>query len=439
MFSLSDFLGTQMISAKARQLIFKYMMLDYFGMIIIILSSTFYILFVIDQIGFAQASVIVSLTMFVQLLTDYPSGSIGDWIGQRWVLTIANLCYMVVYFLLFLIDTNITSFIILATILGFANAMVSGALQTWLDNNYKQVIGDTDPERKIYGFSMARITSLRRLFLAIGVIFGGFIATLLSRRFVFLLQGSLLIFYILLIIILITKEDFINNDQFNLKDYFKFLKGGIGYTISNKAASFFIFGLAFYNVTWLIWGNLIQMPLYFGYTGSDSLAGILRSSILLLGIPIGMYMANLSKQFSNKRYPHVIFIHVFLFFPLLISLLILLPINNDLNLIGFIFVLLLQITLTSTLFYIGETLRQRVMIDIIPSEHRNAVYSLIPTLISLFGIPLILIAGFCTESFGLPGGIVIAFVVSITGIFFIFLSIKLPHYENSSKKLFNQI
>jgi len=79
------------------------------------------------------------------------------------------------------------------------------------------------------------------------------------------------------------------------------------------------------------------------------------------------------------------------------------------------------------------------MIDIIPSEHRNAVYSLIPTLISLFGIPLILIAGFCTESFGLPGGIVIAFVVSITGIFFIFLSFKLPHYENSSEKLFNQI
>ncbi|MHA2247960.1 MAG: hypothetical protein ACXADY_23640 [Candidatus Hodarchaeales archaeon] len=112
-----------MISAKARKIIFKYMLLDYSGMIIIILSNTFYILFVIDQIGFAQASFIVSLTMFVQLLTDYPSGSIGDWIGQRWVLTIANLCYVVIYFLLFLIDTSITSFMILAIISGFANAM----------------------------------------------------------------------------------------------------------------------------------------------------------------------------------------------------------------------------------------------------------------------------------------------------------------------------
>jgi hypothetical protein len=281
---------------------------------------------------------------------------------------------------------------------------------------------------------MARITSLRRLFLAMGVTFGGFIAMQLSRRFVFLLQGFLLIFYTFLVVFLITKEDFINNDQFCLKDYFKFLKGGLSYIVSNKSTSFFIFGLAIYNVTWLIWGNLIQMPLYFGYTGSDGLAGVLRSLILLLGIPIDMLMANLSKQFSNKRYPHVIFIHVFLFLPSLIFLLALIPINNDFNIIGFIFVLLLQITLTSTLFYIGETLRTRVMIDMIPSEHRNAVYSLIPTLISLFGIPLIIIAGFCTSSFGLSGGVVVALSVSITGILFIFISFRLARPYNSSEK-----
>ena len=427
MLSLSNLLGTQKITPKARQVIFKYMLLDYSGMGVIMLSNTFYILFVIDQIGFAQAGLIVSLTMFVQLLTDYPSGSLGDWIGQRWVLTVANLCYMMMYYLLFFTDNSLTSFMIIAIISGFANAMTSGALQTWLDNSYKQVVENTDPERKIYGFSMARLTSLRRLVLALAVILGGFLATQVSRRSVFLLQGFLLIFYTFLVILLVSNEESDRCDQFSMRDYIKFLRGGLSFTVSNKSTSFFIFGLATYSVTWLIWANLIQLPLYFGYTGSDDLSGILRSSLLLLGIPISMYTANITKKFSNSQYPLIIFIHVLLFFPLLFLLLTLLPIKNEFNILGIISVFVIQISLTTTFFWIGETLRQRVMIDMIPSEHRNAVYSLIPTLVSLFGIPMILIAGVFTASFGLPGGVTIAFVVSISGIFLIFLSFNFAH------------
>ncbi|MFX1518097.1 MAG: MFS transporter [Promethearchaeota archaeon] len=426
---LSNLIGTQMMSPGGRQVISRYMLLDYVGMAVMMLSNTFYILFVIDHIGFTQASFIVSLTMFVQLLIDYPSGSLGDWIGQRWVLSIANLSYMVMYYLLFFTDNSITSFMIIAIISGFANAMASGALQTWLDNSYKQVAGNTDPERKIYGFSIARITSLRRLVLALAVILGGFLATQVSRRFVFLLQGFLLLFYTFLIIFLVSKEKITRTDQFSLRNYLKFLRGGLRFTISSKATSFFIFGLAIYSVTWLIWANLIQLPLYFGYTGSDDLSGILRSSLLLVGIPISMYTASITQQFSNSKYPLIIFLHVVLFFPLLFLLLTLLPINNKFDIVGILSVFLIQVSLTSTLFWMAETLRQRVMIDMIPSEHRNAVYSLIPTLVSLFGIPVIMIAGVFTDSFGLPGGITIAFFISMIGIFLIFLSFKFAGYQ----------
>jgi hypothetical protein len=52
------------------------------------LSNIFFILFAINKLGFTKASIIVSFIMLVQLITDYPSGSLGDYIGQKWVLII---------------------------------------------------------------------------------------------------------------------------------------------------------------------------------------------------------------------------------------------------------------------------------------------------------------------------------------------------------------
>ncbi|MFW9991728.1 MAG: hypothetical protein ACFFD4_06685 [Candidatus Odinarchaeota archaeon] len=56
------------------------------------LSSTFQVLYTIDHLGFALASVTVAIMFLVQLVTDYPSGSLGDLIGQRWVMTISFTC-----------------------------------------------------------------------------------------------------------------------------------------------------------------------------------------------------------------------------------------------------------------------------------------------------------------------------------------------------------
>ena len=400
---------------------------------VIILSNTFFILFIIDSTNYTQAGFIISITMIVQLFTDYPSGSLGDYIGQKWLLVIANLCYATAYFILSQADTFI-HFAIVAVIIGIANAQASGTLGTWLDNNYKSSIGDFDVERKIYGFSLARITTLSRFFSAGGVILGGTLATAISREFTFAIQG---LFYLVhnLLILLLVKNVKTEKARKNKNSYMTFVKGGIRCITKDKSIFFFILGFSISTVTWSIWVSLLQKPIYFGYTGLDNLASLLRSLILILGIPIGIWTANISKRLSNRVYPIIVLIHNFLFFPSLIILLTLIPIVNSFSLIGFISVLLIQLTLTSSLYYIGETLRQRVMLDLIPSEHRNAIYSLIPTMVALIGFPLIPLTGTMIDLFNLNAGMLIALIINFIGVVCIFYSFRGKKLGNSNLSL----
>ncbi|TFF91469.1 hypothetical protein EU546_08565, partial [Candidatus Thorarchaeota archaeon] len=57
------------------------------------LSSTFYVVFVAGALGggdflqgMALVGVLVVVQMATQTLLDYPTGAVGDWIGQRYVI-----------------------------------------------------------------------------------------------------------------------------------------------------------------------------------------------------------------------------------------------------------------------------------------------------------------------------------------------------------------
>ena len=239
-------------------------------------------------------------------------------------------------------------------------------------------------------------------------------STLVTRQFVFSVQGSLYLLNCILILVLLKdsqKTLSINNKT----EYFSFVKGGIKCLLSNRVIFFFIIGYSISTVTWSIWISLLQKPIYFGYTGSDSLASLLRSLILILGIPIGIFTANISKKFDNKAYPYIVLVHNFLFFPSLYILFTMSPMLNTFDLFGFIGVLLIQLSLTSSLFYIGETLRQRVMIELIPSDHRNAIYSLTPTIVALLGFPLIPLTGRLIDMYNLQAGLLISLIINLFG------------------------
>ncbi|MHA2277868.1 MAG: MFS transporter, partial [Candidatus Kariarchaeaceae archaeon] len=347
--------------------------------------------------------------------------------GQRWVLAIANICYAIFYFLLAITET-FSGFLLLAFFQGSGNAQASGALGTWLDNNYRQVAENADPERKIYGFSQARIGSINRIVMAGTFILGGFIATNISREAVFLLQ-AILSFFLLFMVLFIVKDveepvaPTFTNDKPSMMGS---LVGGIRFFLSSKTAFFFLLGSSLIFTGLSVWGQLILFPMYFGYSGTDSLSSLFRSVMFLIGIPIGIYMARVSMRFSNDTLPVWLFLTTILYYVPFMILLTFLPIENAFSPLGLLITALLLTFSVNCLFDVSNTLNQRTLVDLVPSDHRNAVYSLIPTLISIFGIPFIALAGHLIETsdFALRAGMLVAFSLSLLGSVCVFLSFK---------------
>ncbi|MFX0185590.1 MAG: MFS transporter, partial [Candidatus Hodarchaeota archaeon] len=254
---IHNFLGTRQLPEQAQHLFRSFLLLSFATSFLFNLSSTFYILYAIDNIGFTLAAVMTSIMLLAQVLFDYPSGSLGDWIGQRWVLTIAVISYGIGYFFL-LIAQSVTNFLIIGFIFGFGNAQFSGALSSWLDSNYQLVALDVDTERKTYGFAMSRIATLDNIALSSAFLIGGALATLLSRQFVFFVQACFSLIVIVAVLTLvkdIKRKKTESKKEDSLQNYISFLKGGVSFLLSSKIAFFFIVGWALYNVTWLIWGS----------------------------------------------------------------------------------------------------------------------------------------------------------------------------------------
>ncbi|MFX0087613.1 MAG: hypothetical protein ACFFAU_18330, partial [Candidatus Hodarchaeota archaeon] len=176
-------------------------------------------------------------------------------------------------------------------------------------------------------------------------------------------------------------------------------------------------------LSFTIWGELILMPLYFGYTGSDILASSYRTVIFLVGIPIGIYMAKISAKVANNKVALFYFLHVLTFFAPIIILLVLVPAADSLNLLGLIITAIILIFSIDTVGDIAEVLRRRTMVDLVPSSSRNAVYSLIPTFVALFGVPLLPIAGELIEIYGLQAGVTLALIISLFGSIFVYVSL----------------
>ncbi|MFX0185120.1 MAG: MFS transporter [Candidatus Hodarchaeota archaeon] len=434
----NKYLGIEEIPRRAQHYIRTYLVFQTFSTLLLFLSNTFFVLFSIDKIGFALTGVTLSFTFLIQLLFDYPSGSLGDWIGQRWVLSISFACYGIAFFLMTTAQT-FTNFMIIAFFNGFGNAQNSGAINTWLDNNYQKVIEQADPERKAYGFSRARVLTMTRVASAVAFMTGGFLATQISRQFVFGLQAIFALIIIIPIYILVRDEKIdeslkINtSNQSSSNSYLAHLVGGVKFLISSKAPFFFITGTALIFASFAIWGSLILLPLYFGYAGSDDIAATLRTSAFVIGVPISLYIAKISQRFQKDQIPLLTFLFVFLFYPGFILVITLIPITNELNLAGCIITVIWLNALIPTLFDLGTILRQRVMLDLVPSENRNAVYSLIPTIISSMGIFLLPISGVIIESYGLTMGIFVAFSVAIVSAIFIALGIHFHELDTKSR------
>ncbi|MHA1966816.1 MAG: MFS transporter [Candidatus Hodarchaeales archaeon] len=429
---LSHFLGTQDLPSEARKLFQRFALLNVVGAFLGNLSTTFFILYAVDIIGFESAGIVISIRMLVQLVFDYPSGSLGDWIGQKWVLIISLFCSTVYFYLLAIVD-SLSMFIILAIVWGFASAQSSGTLESWFDNNYQAAIDNEDSERKIYGFGFSRINSLNRIVMALSFVIGGFIATNIARQSVFLLQAVLCLVMIFLVLYLMNdiQSEQIEASKQSLHQYFSLFIGGIKFLISSKRAFFFLMGIALITTSFIVWGELILFPIYFGYSGSDDLSSLFRTIMFIIGIPIGIYMAKVTQKIATHRVSVFYIIGILFYYIPFIFLLTLLPPIDTFNITGLIITAFLLTIANNVILDVAGTLQGRTMIDLVPSENRNAVYSLIPSLFSLMGIPLLPITGFLIENYGLNVGIIIPFTTGFLGSLLLLFSFHFKEINTS--------
>ncbi len=432
---INKYLGIDEIPIKAQNIMRLFLIFASLSTFVQILSNTFFILFSIDNIGFALTGVTLSFTFAVQLITDYPTGSLGDWIGQRRVLALSYIFFALSFYLMSQASTFV-DFMMIGLVNGLAAGQVSGTMLTWLDNNYKRVIEKADDERKVYGYSRSRVNTMTRVVSALAFMVGGLLATAYSRQFVFEIQAIMMVGLVILVYTFMKDEKIPLNSKIPeggekqpSNGYASYFYGGLKFVATNKPAFFLITGTAFLFSSFAVWGSLILIPLYFGYTGTDSLASTFRTIVFILGVPISLYTAKISRKFTHNHIPLLTFIFVLLFYPGFMILFTVVPIGNELNLIGIITSVIWLNLLIPTVFDLGAILRQRILIDLVPSENRNAVYSLTPTIISVIGIFILPVAGYLVEDWGLVAGILTAFVVAFIGAILIFLGI---YYYNSA-------
>lgn len=430
----NNFIGLKELPNDARSIVRNYSIIMILVNLAFSLTGTFSILYIIDAVGFKDAATLTAISLSVILLTDYPSGSLGDWIGQKVVVLIALSLFSLSFFLMSF-ATDFNDFVVVSILLGLGEAQASGALQTWLDNSYKAIDSSLDPERKNYGYSMSKIQALASLISGIAFVIGGYLATTYSREFAFQLQSVIILFTTILVLKLLSKPKFDDNiilksdleqPENSNESFLSFLKGGIRFLFSSKRAFFFLMGMAVFQVIWSIWGALLLFPFYFGYTGDDSSTGMMRSAIFFAGVFIQIKLSNLTKKVENDKLAHFLIFQGIFLFGGGILLMRFIPMNNSLNLfgIGFTF-LLMGIAVSFTNPFI-MTIIQREMVDLVPSENRNAVYSLIPTIRSAIAIPLLPFVGGLVETSGLEAGFMIMMGILVVVILFIGLALNIP-------------
>lgn len=268
--------------------------------------------------------------------------------------------------------------------------------------------------------------------MAIAFIVGGSMATSISREHVFFIQAILSLILLIICFFLVkdvkveTPEEF--SGKTSRREYFSFFIGGFKFLFSEKKAFFFLIGTALIFSGFNVWGTLMLFPIYFGYTGSDDLASLYRTILFFVGIPLGIIMANVSKRFTNEKYPIIVFLGLILYFPPFILLLTVIPTTNSFNLLGLVLTALVLTVSINCLLDIAGILQGRTLLDLVPSENRNSVYSLIPSLISIFAIPILPITGKLIEEYGMVAGVIVPLVISLIGSLFVFIS----HFSEKS-------
>ncbi|MHA2318263.1 MAG: MFS transporter [Candidatus Hodarchaeales archaeon] len=398
---LHRILGITTLNPDAKNFISKAVSLIYVYTFIVMVTNTFLILFTLEFLSLAELSIILALQAILQAIADYPTGAIGDWIGQRWILFIAAISYGTGF--IFLSQaSDFISVLIPFLLIAFARSQESGAFISWLDNNYKYYVLEDD-DRRIYSRFFGKYTMLHEIIYALSFIVGGITVTFFNRTFMFFMQGVSLILISGIFLVFIRDHGAFKRDKPEFKRYFQYLGGGIITVTRNKTLRLMILGLIISGTGFAVWSGLILFPLYEGYTKTDDLTAILRSTIFIFSAICTGIAGSLSVRIHNTQKwlsIGVLFTDVLFFLGMYLMSLVM---------------VVIFFTFAFSPRYLVDVLKPRFYLDLIPDHNRNAIYSLIPTAILVISVIAIPLGGILIGTIGLEPTILVLAINGLIG------------------------
>ncbi|MDH5645073.1 MAG: hypothetical protein OEZ01_03650, partial [Candidatus Heimdallarchaeota archaeon] len=389
------------------------------------------VLYLLDTLSPVQVSLVWMCYFTTLALVDYPTGNLGDIWGYRRVLKIAYLTQILsIPFIIFndllgivISDSEFYSSLIFMVLFAIGSSQESGALEAWLDNRYHQLVENKDNNRETYKGFLAKSGPFINVMSVIGFVLGGFISSYYSRKLVFIIFMILLIglWFMINVFVIETKSQ-----QTGAIIFFKQLQDSFTVFLRNKVIFTFFIGLAIIGAAnESIWYTFLLFRLYRDYTGSDVGAGIIRGLIFLLAIFWQLVMIRFIRHFKREYFwvfiatllsNAIFFLFIklyYVYFP---------PTNFNIYLIlGFILIYHIPIILEA----LQGILEGRIMLDLIPDNYRNSLYSLLPTIARLFGIPFVLISGWIVANYGLIQLFYFLILVSLLGSILLGISFKI--------------
>ncbi|UCH03491.1 MAG: MFS transporter [Candidatus Thorarchaeota archaeon] len=407
-------LGISDLNSDAREFISRATSLMILYVFSVMLTNTFLIIHALEFVTLTDLSLILAAQFAVQASTDYPSGAIGDWLGQRWVLFVAGLSYGVGFIVLsqaFDFVSVLSAFILVA----FAQSQESGTFIAWFDNNYK-LYSTEDRDRRTYSQFYGKFTMIGEILTAVSFLLGGAFLAIIDRQLLFLVQGFLLLFVSLILLSFIRDHESLKRDKLKFKSYLRYLRGGVTTATTNKTLRIMILGMVISGVGFAIWSGLILFPLYAAYAKTDAWTAILRAGVFVLGaICIGVAGMVSKRIYRLQRWLAVsVLLTDVLFFLGMYIMLQVNPVPSTFTLVSILFVML-SFAVAFSPRYLADVLKPRFYLDVIPDENRNAVYSLIPTLILIVSVFALPAAGVLIEIVGQETVILILAVNGLVG------------------------
>lgn len=424
------------------------------------ISATFYLIFVAEALGngsyidgLALAGLLIVVQKVVQTLFDYPTGTIGDLVGQRWILASAFLTYSIAFYCVSLISSisHFGHYLLVYALMGFAASQESGAIDSWFDSNYTVAVPE-DVNKTQYGVFIGKFAMLLRVSRASVLLPGSIIAVVVARSFVFQMQSILCILLAFSAFVLVRDIQQVQRKEESRptkREYVSLLKESTRHVISIPYLKYIVLGNTLFLSIGFTWSELIMYPFLYEYLVSDVAVASLMTIVIVVFAVFWERSGVWAKRFEPESWlPRFRIIQsvgavFFWLFAILMLIFPQPPIGSELIdvVIPFTDMVIIQMPeLSATpvfliliiwfsggiFFAIAAILWMRVLIDVIPNRIRNGVYSLLPTLVVLAAIPQVALLGWLLPLFGIPPVLIVSGLVSASSVVLLKLGFSHP-------------